>query len=299
MLGIATKLADQGMSIDLVLVRAEGEYLSQVSEGVRLIDLNSHRTAASFLKLAGYLRRERPATLLSTLAHANVIALVTKLLFRKRLRVIVRIENTLTEVFDNGTIKQRQTLRVLKRLLPSADGIVAVSQGVADDLRAVVPAASHKITAIPNPVVWPDHAKKAREPVDYPWFNDDTTPVVLSAGRLTTVKDHTTLLRAFSEVVRSRTARLVILGVGPERSNLLELAERLEVSQYVDLPGFKVNPFCLHVQGQAVRPLLPVRRLWKCAGRGDGVRDAGREHRLPQRAERDTPRWESGGLLCR
>ena len=45
MLGIATGLADRGMSIDLVLVRAEGEYLSQVPEGVRLIDLDSHRTA--------------------------------------------------------------------------------------------------------------------------------------------------------------------------------------------------------------------------------------------------------------
>ena len=141
-----------------------------------------------------------------------------------------------------GTVT-RQTLRVLKRLLPSADGIVAVSQGVADDLRAIVPAASRKVTAIPNPVVWPDHAQKAREPVDHPWFNDDTTPVVLSAGRLTTVKDHATLLRAFAEVIRSQPARLVILGVGPERENLLELTERLEVSQYVDLPRFKINPF--------------------------------------------------------
>ena len=243
MLGIATGLADRGMSIDLVLVRAEGEYLNQVPEGVRLIDLNSHRTATSFLKLAGYLRRERPDALLTTLAHANVVALITKLLFGRRLRIIVRIENTFTEVFDNATIKQRQTLRVLKRLLPSADGIVAVSQGVADDLRAIVPAASHKVTAIPNPVVWPDHPQKARESVDHPWFNDEPTPVILSAGRLTTVKDHATLLRAFAETLRSRPARLVILGVGPERENLLEMAERLEVSQYVDLPGFKINPF--------------------------------------------------------
>ena len=129
MLGIATGLADRGMSIDLVLVKAEGEYLSQVPEGVRLIDLDSHRTATSFLKLAGYLRRERPATLLSTLAHANVVALITKLLFGRRLRVIVRMENTFTELFDNGTFRQRQTLRVLKRLLPSADGIVASVAG--------------------------------------------------------------------------------------------------------------------------------------------------------------------------
>ena len=40
-----------------------------------------------------------------------------------------------------------------------------------------------------------------------------------------------------------RRVRLVILGDGPERETLLELAERLELSEHVDLPGFKVNPF--------------------------------------------------------
>ena len=56
-------------------------------------------------------------------------------------------------------------------------------------------------------------------------------------------KDYPTLLRAFAEVVRSRPARLVILGQGVERESLLELAERLGVSERFDLPGFDVNPF--------------------------------------------------------
>ena len=252
MLDIATGLAEREVPVDLVLVRAEGEYLSQVPDGVRVVDLNSHRTAASFLKLAGYLRRERPDALLSTLAHANVVALITKLLFARRLCVVVRVESTFTEMYDDVTFRQRQTLRVLKWLLPSADGIVAVSQGVADDLRSIVPTDSQKITAIPNPVVTPDLDGKAREPVEHPWFNDDSTPVVLSVGRLSSEKDHPTLLRAFAEVVRSRAARLVILGEGPERESLLEMAERLEVSQQVDLPGFKVNPFAYMSKASAL-----------------------------------------------
>ena len=243
MLNIAAGLAERGMSVDLVLVRAEGEYLSQMPDGARLIDLNSHRTATSFLKLIRYLRRERPVVLLSTLAHANVVALMAKLLIGGSLRVVARMENTFSEMFDNGAFKQRQTLRLLKRLLPAADGIVAVSRGVSDDLCALIPAASHKIMTIYNPVVWPDHAEKAAAPVEHPWFNYKSAPVVLSAGRLTTVKDHATLLRAFAEVLRSRPARLVILGVGPERENLLETAERLKVSRHVDLPGFEINPF--------------------------------------------------------
>ena len=242
-LNIACELANRSIPVHLVLVKAEGHYLDLVPKGVRLIDLNSHRTATSLLKLLRYLRGERPAALLSTLAHANVVALLAKLLIGGRLRVVARMENTFSEMFDSGGFKQRQTLRLLKLLLPTADAIVAVSQGVADDLRGLFPTASQKVTMIYNPAVWPELADQAVAPVEHPWFNGEGVPIVLSAGRLTTVKDHATLMRAFSEVLRSRPARLVILGVGSERENLLKLAERLELSQQVDLPGFKINPF--------------------------------------------------------
>ena len=242
-LGVAAGLSERGVPVDLVLVRAEGEYLGRMPEGVRLIDLDSRRTAASLLKLVGYLRRERPAALLSTLAHANVVALLAKLTLGGRIRVVARMESTFSEAFDSGSFKQRLTLRLLKLLLPAADGIAAVSQGVADDLRELLPAASHKVTTIYNPVVIPEIVEQAAAPVSHPWFKDDGPPVILSAGRLTTVKDHATLLRAFAEVVRSRPARLVILGEGPERENLLDLAESLDVSRHVDMPGFEVNPF--------------------------------------------------------
>ena len=79
--------------------------------------------------------------------------------------------------------------------------------------------------------------------MEHPWFGDGGAPVVLAAGRLAPQKDYPALLRAFAEVVRSRPARLVILGQGVERESLLELAERLGVSDSFDLPGFDVNPF--------------------------------------------------------
>ena len=79
-LDIAAELVNRGVPVHLVLVKAEGHYVDLVPDGVRLIDLNSHRAAASLLKLVAYVRRERPAVLLATLTQANVIALVAKLL---------------------------------------------------------------------------------------------------------------------------------------------------------------------------------------------------------------------------
>ena len=243
MVSLAAGLSGRGLAVDLVLVKAEGEYLCQVPEQVRLIDLNSHRTAASFLKFARYIREQSPDVVLSALTPANVVALVAKFLFRRKLRVVIRQDSTFTEAFKEGSLKERSVLRMLKWLLPVADGIVPVSQGVAADLRSVAPAASRKIITIYNPVVWPDHSGKAASSIDHPWFQDNSVPVILSVGRLVPVKEHARLLKAFAQVLQSRPVRLVILGEGLERRNLAELTEQLGITQHVDMPGFHANPF--------------------------------------------------------
>ena len=243
MLGLASGFATRGVPVDLVLVRAEGEYLADLPGEVRLIDLGSRRTASSMLKFFRYLRKERPSVVMSALTPTNVSALVAKIIFRINARVIIRQDSTFTEELEIGAAKERAILQVLKWLLPAADGIVAVSQGVAADLRSVAPAASHKVITINNPVVWPDHPEKAASSINHPWFQDESVPVILSVGRLVPVKEHASLLMAFAQVLESRSARLAILGEGPERRNLIELTEQLGISQHVDLPGFHTNPF--------------------------------------------------------
>ncbi len=243
MLDVAKGLAQRGLSVDLVLVRAEGPYLELLPAQVRLIDLSARRTVASLPGLLRYLRRERPDALLSTV-HTNVIALIVKKFFINGLRVIVRRASTFTTEFANVGFKIRMTMRLEKYLMSSADTIVANSRGMADDLkRNVVPNSSHLVQVIPNPVTCPDHAEKAALAVEHPWFGDPRIPVILSVGRLIPAKDHSTLLRAFAEVVKSRPARLVILGEGADRGKLIALAQKLGIADVVDLPGFHLNPF--------------------------------------------------------
>ena len=242
MLGIAAELAKRGVLVDLVLNRASGEFIELVPDSVRVIDLNTRRTVVSFLRFIGYLGRDRPSVVISALLGPNVVTLAAKMLFRGNPRVLVRQDTTLSDAFTNNSFRNRMMWRVFKCLLPVAEDIISVSQGVADDLRAVIPSVSHKVITIYNPVVWPDNEEEAAVPVGHPWFNDSTTPVVLSVGRLAPQKEFTTLLRAFAQVVACRPARLVILGEGPERLNLCEYAESLGITQYVDMPGFRVNP---------------------------------------------------------
>ncbi len=242
MLKLAGGMARRGYGVDLVLVRAEGPYLAEVPAGVRLVDLRAARSILSVVSLVRYLRRERPDVLLSGL-FTNVIALVAGRLARTR--VVVTERNALSSAVQHYRFDTRMRLlpRLIKHLYRWADGIVAVSRGVADDLAQVTGIPRERIRVIYNPVVTPELHAMAQAPLCHPWFGPGEPPVVLAVGRLTAQKDYTTLVQAFARVRRSRMARLMILGEGEERSALEALVKQLGLEQDTSLPGFVPNPY--------------------------------------------------------
>ena len=244
MLDIARGLSQRGLAVDLVLVKAVGEYLEFVPPGVRLVDLKSRRALFCFPALARYLRRERPAVLVSTSPALNVVAILVRALVARDMAVAARRPSTFTMEFRFGGFKERIVLQLERRLLRHADAVIANSRGAAHDLVHVAPHLARLTRVIHNPVVWPDLADMASEPVDHRWFQSPSTRVVIAAGRLVSVKDYPTLLRAFAEVVlKCRSARLVVLGEGQDREALRRLAVDLGIGEVVDFPGFVTNPF--------------------------------------------------------
>ena len=242
---VAAGLARRGFAVDLLIERAEGPYVELVPEGVRLLRLDARLSGTTLPKLLRYLHRERPDVLLSNLDWTNAFALIAKKFFAREPRVVVRQAAVFSAALAESRFRIRGVvMRALKRLLPSADAIIAVSRGVAEDLERHLPGAARDLVrVVPNPVVDSELAARAAAPVAHPWFADRRVPVVLSAGRLHSHKDFPTLLRAFSEVVKSRPARLVILGEGPLLARLRALARELRIARAVDFPGFRTNPF--------------------------------------------------------
>src|SRR5690606_23374963 len=110
--------------------------------------------------------------------------------------------------------------RILPRLMrpayARADAIVAVSDGVAQDLTQTLRIDPTRVHTRHNPIDTDALAAKAREPLDHPWFGSGEPPVVIAAGRLSPEKDFSTLIRAFSRLRQRRHARLIILGEGAQ-----------------------------------------------------------------------------------
>lgn len=244
LLHLAQGFLDQGYSVDLVLGAAWGPHLWKIPPGVELVDLGSRGIVGCFWKLVQYLRREQPAVLLSTLHYSNEIALLAKQVARVPTRVYVREANTPSEEARQLTqLKKRLTPYLIKGLYPSADGIIAVSQGVANDLAQIVGGPTERIHVVYNPSITPAVLAKANDPVEHPWFAPGEPPVILGVGKLQKQKDFPTLIRAFAQVRKVRPCRLMILGWGPDRPQLEALIQALGIAEDVDLPDYIKVPY--------------------------------------------------------
>jgi glycosyltransferase involved in cell wall biosynthesis len=244
MVTLANAFAERGFKTDLVLAKAEGPYLNDVSERVRVVDLGASRVATSLPALVRYLRRERPDAMLSALNHANVIALLAKRLAWVKTRLVVSERNSLTSSLVHATSWRSGLVGHLMRwTYPWADGVIAVSNGVADDLAATIGLSRDRIDFVYNPINPSAVLQLAEQPFQHPWFAPGEPPVVLGVGRLTAQKDFATLIRAFAQLRAHHHVRLVILGEGELRPDLQSLVAELTLSEDVLIPGFVENPF--------------------------------------------------------
>jgi glycosyltransferase involved in cell wall biosynthesis len=242
MLQLAASFSARGHDVDLVLAIPGGPLDAQVPQGPRVVSLDAARTVLALPALVRYLRRERPIALLSTLEHANVLAVGAGAFARTGVPIVLREANVLLPRAELD--RQARLLRsLMRRAYRAADRIVAVSGSVATSLTEELGLDSRHIRTIYNPIVTAALFEKATAALDDPWFTPGAPPVVLGVGRLAPQKDFPTLIRAFAQLRAGREARLVILGEGPERRPLEALTRQLGVAADVRLPGHDHNPF--------------------------------------------------------
>jgi len=244
MLNLARGFVERGILLDLVVGKAQGPLVSEIPDGVRLVNLGATRLRRSLFRLIRYLRSEKPCALLSATTPVNLVALWAKHLSRSPVRVVIAIHNTFSQqVARDSRAGGRLMTLLAKWTFPRADAVVAVSRGAAEDFSRSIGFPEEKVRVIYNPVVLPSMFARAREPVEHPWFAPGEPPVILGVGRLTEQKDFGNLVRAFQAVRQEKQARLMILGEGEDRPEIEKLVHALGLQEDVCMPGFVDNPY--------------------------------------------------------
>lgn len=244
-LNLSASLARRGLEIDLVLCTAEGPFLDHVAPGVGVVDLEAGTSLAWRGALEGYLAERPPETVCAGMEGAGVVTLWACRRTGAPSRTVVVSHNTFSRhSAEAAGFKERYLLPWFVRwLYRDADAVVAVSEGVADDLARTAWLPRERIRVLYNPVVTDAVEELAAEVPDHDWLRSADREVVVSAGRLTAQKDFETLLRAFALVREERDTYLVVLGEGEERDALEGLADELGIGGRVSFPGFDPNPY--------------------------------------------------------
>lgn len=241
-LNLAEGLAQKGFQIDLVLNTKAGPYLESVPQSIQIVDLNAPRLLSGLPKLVQYLQREKPQILLAALHYTNEVAIWATRLSGTKTKVVVAEHNTLSAQAKHCKTDRFSSL-LSRWFYPLAHGVVAVSEAAAIDLAQITQINPHQIRVIYNPVITPRMLAQAKEPPCHPWLEVDNPPLILGIGRLDAQKNFSALIRAFSQVLPKKSARLMILGSGPERAALQNLTQELDITQYVHFAGFVKNPY--------------------------------------------------------
>lgn len=153
-----------------------------------------------------------------------------------------------------------------KALIPSlykrADEIVAVTQALADELHEHFGIKADKLRTIYNFYEIDDILEKASVPLTNEEEKIFTKPVIITSGRLHVAKEQDKLIRILQLVKRKKIARLMILGDGELKPELIAVTERLglkvcdwqseqkDTNADVYLMGFQPNAFKYYVHSR-------------------------------------------------
>jgi len=243
---LSNYFSEQGYKIDLVLVNDTGSFLDEIPQKVSIFGFTASRMLTCLPELIAYLKKRRPKTLISTMFDANIISLLAKRLSPSlTTRFVIRVPTVLSEDLERSKAQEKYRIipSIIKHLYPTADHIIAISNGVAKDLHDSFGITHSQITVVHNPIVTADIHDLANPVPEHEWFQGKNNEIILGVGRLTEQKDFATLIKAFSSVRRQRDTHLVILGEGHLKDDLISLRKKLQLEDYVDFLGFVDNPY--------------------------------------------------------
>jgi len=250
---MANALAERGHHVTLFTWNAVGPNAALRSDAVHLVDLGIPVTGGGFGKprtLSGlwrssrFYRRQRPDAVFSGPEFANLVTALALNLALSPARFFPSFHAAAS--IPSNDFGSKIAARLAALVAARATKLIAVSAGIGRDLSARgVP--QSKIAVIHNPLP-PGIHDGARH--TYPWQAElealGQGPVIVTAGRLTAVKDHKTLLAAFAQLRATRPARLAIFGDGPLKAELEAEAARLGIAGSTLFPGYVNDPVAVY-----------------------------------------------------
>ncbi len=223
----------------VALLRGPGDWPLPRDVAVHVLDYHGPKDLPRTVwRLRRILRTLRPHVVLGVGTSVNVVAGCAFRVPGGRPAWIARVDT------HRRDLRFRRWL--LKSMYPMADAIVANSRGMQQALIDDYPGLKGKISSIFNPVDFERIEELAGEAAC--WKMAGNAPLLVTVGHATPAKRWDILIGAFSRLVRTIPAQLVICGDGPLLSRHKQQVRQLNVQSCVHFLGHCPNPFPILAQ---------------------------------------------------
>ena len=244
-IGLARELIKRKFSVIFITICSTTHFIDEIRDiGIEFVELTAKSTIKAQIPLATWIRRRRrecqKIVVISCQYYVNLLTISFRPLWGRNVKLILSERNHYDEFqLNQHGWKQKVITMLVPILYKYADGIIANSKELADDLSQWV---GVDVKVVYNPTINDRLFNLADQELKEDWFLMLERPVIIGVGRLSKQKGFDILIRAFNKYSHTGYGTLVILGEGDERSNLEKLINYNE-KEKVRLPGFIENPY--------------------------------------------------------
>lgn len=244
---LLNELQQRGHRVTLVVRYDEGPAKENLSDAVRVVDMRlpkegklrkNLRNVRCLMKL---MKSQEYDVMVAIMSDMSQIAALSKWLSASRVPLVSVVHSTLSV--------ERMSFRWLRNRLMTFfdrqyDRVIAVSEAVRMDYVRCCVTAQEKTITVYNPIVDEAMIEKAKQRPNHPWLVPDRPfYTLLLAGRLSYPKNHPLMLRTLKRLRESVDYRLILLGEGELRKELVGLTRKLGLEEWVDFHGYVKNPY--------------------------------------------------------
>lgn len=245
---LVNNLNPANFDITIVTPNKAGTYEKDLLPHIKILKIGSRKAfqwSASLARLTclrplrKLLHRLRPDLVMTVTDIHTLIYLLAVKNMKNRPKHIALVQNSLSESYGKS---KKLVEKIIYYAIPSwyirIDKIVALSQGVAQDLQSLSHTLKDKVVVINNIGVDQELRSKA-----FPIALPERRPIILACGRLVVQKGYPHLIQAFAQLILKIPATLIILGDGELKQEVLQLIKNYQLQDDVKLLGFQENPY--------------------------------------------------------
>ena len=242
-LNLSIVLANKNNDVTLICISKNKDYDIDLKKyNINYLSFNKKKIIFSLPKIINFFRKNKFDIIFSTIVHLNIAMFFLNKFFIKQ-KVILRESNNIKLSLKNKNIIIKLLYDFLISIAYNNSNIIVPSSKLKENLINKYHLNENKVHVINNPISinFNQQSKKInyKDFLKFIGINDNKNfKIILNIGSLTKQKNQIQIIKAIEKMDNIQNIKLIIVGKGPMKNQLLNYIKKNKLEEYVFLVGF-------------------------------------------------------------